>query len=157
MIKGIFSRNCYPAFTKEAQTPARVVFIAEGKNKKVKYLNAIYIYVYKRCIYIEWCVYLYVYNGFIWHNFLSVQVLQNLAFSHNQLRLCWEINNAHCYPTLRIFPVRLVTSAARPVTTCSHGAELVTCSAPHQCTLGAVGREFISISMRNKPWLDWPR
>lgn len=34
------------------------------------------------------------------------------------------------------------------------------CSVPHWYTLGSVGREqsgFIAISMRNKPWLDWPR
>lgn len=34
------------------------------------------------------------------------------------------------------------------------------CSVPHQYTWGVMGKEqpgFISLSMRNKPWLDWPR
>lgn len=132
---------------KEAQTLARVVFIAEGKNKKVKYLYSLAllnaIYINKRCIYIEWGVYLYKMVSFdtiflqyrcskIWH-FHTVFV--------NQLRLCWEINDAHRPPHTKDFSNRIGDISSK---TCTHGAQLVgqilTYSAPHQCTLGAVRR-----------------
>lgn len=100
VIKGILSCKLGPAFMKEAQTAAKVVFIVEGKNKKVKYqsslaFNAIYTYI--RCIYIEGCVYLNTMVSFdtLFPQWRCSKSWHFHAVFVNQVRLCWERNNAH--------------------------------------------------------------